>query len=259
MAHGAASMDSTVACPRIPPDSKLTFTWRIDNFLAFKDILETRKVFSKFFTVGGCDLRIGVYESFDTLCIYLESEAPAGGGDPQAGSFWVRYRIAALSQRAPETTEWKESSICTRAWNNSVLQFIKIPEMLGRSAIPRAALSASLGPLRACAAQSSRPASSHSGPRPCSPLPGTTASVSLAFAGPAPKGRSGVVVRGLWPADRTSAFAVVDLLAELSLFPSSLAFGPSWVKRLSREEELERGCGLRCSGVGLANVSLHSR
>jgi len=43
-------------------------------------------VFSKFFSAGGCDLRIGVSESFDTLCIYLESDqamAPSsssGGG-----------------------------------------------------------------------------------------------------------------------------------------------------------------------------------
>jgi hypothetical protein len=136
LAYSAASMDSAVACPRVPPGEKLTFTWRIDNFLAFKDILETRKIFSKFFTVGGCELRIGVYESFDTLCIYLESESQASS-DPQAGSFWVRYRIAAVSQRSPDKTEWKESSICTRAWNNSVLQFIKVPEMLNRCAARR--------------------------------------------------------------------------------------------------------------------------
>lgn len=35
------------------------FTWRVENFLAFKDIMETRKIFSKFFSAGGCDLRIG--------------------------------------------------------------------------------------------------------------------------------------------------------------------------------------------------------
>lgn len=131
LAHGAQAMDSAVLCPQIPPGRKLTFTWKIDNFLAFKEILETRKIFSKFFTVGGCDLRIGVYESFDTLCIYLESEAQSAG-DPQEGSFWVQYRIAAVSQKKPELTEWKESSICTRAWNNSVLQFIKVPDMLNR-------------------------------------------------------------------------------------------------------------------------------
>lgn len=36
-----------------------TFTWRVENFLAFKEIMETRKIFSKFFQAGGCELRIG--------------------------------------------------------------------------------------------------------------------------------------------------------------------------------------------------------
>lgn len=130
----ATAVDTAALCAQIPPGKKLTFTWKIDNFLAFKEILETRKIFSKFFTVGGCDLRIGVYESFDTLCIYLESEAQSAG-DPQEGSFWVQYRIAAVSQKKAELTEWKDSSICTRAWNNSVLQFIKVPDMLSRCAL----------------------------------------------------------------------------------------------------------------------------
>ena len=69
------------------------------------------------------------YESFDTLCIYLESENQATA-DPQDSSHWVRYRIAAVSQKQPHLTDWKESSICTRSWNNSVLQFIKVPDMM---------------------------------------------------------------------------------------------------------------------------------
>jgi MATH domain len=72
-AADAPGATTTVAA--IPPGKKLSFYWKIDNFLAFKEILETRKIFSKYITVGGCDLRIGVYESFDTLCIYLESES----------------------------------------------------------------------------------------------------------------------------------------------------------------------------------------
>ncbi len=125
------------------------FTWRIENFPAFRDILETRKIFSRYFPAGGVDLRIGVYESFDTLCIYLESadgvaaaaaannnnnnnnnNAAAGGGETTGeGSdrnFWVKYRIAVLNQKHPESTEWKESAICTKTWNNSVLQFLKV-------------------------------------------------------------------------------------------------------------------------------------
>eukprot|EP00899_Mesostigma_viride_P015066 jgi/Mesvir1/23560/Mv18256-RA.2 len=103
-----------------------TFTWKVENFLVFKEIMETRKIFSKYFQAGTCDLRIGVYESFDTLCIYLESDSLADA----ERNYWVRYRIAVLNQRHPDRTLWKESSICTRTWNNSVLQFMKVSDML---------------------------------------------------------------------------------------------------------------------------------
>ncbi|KAJ7566029.1 hypothetical protein O6H91_02G085600 [Diphasiastrum complanatum] len=105
-----------------------TFTWRVENFLAFKEIMETRKIFSKFFQAGGCELRIGVYESFDTLCIYLESDQSVGA-DPDR-NFWVRYRMAVVNQKHADRTVWKESSICTKTWNNSVLQFMKVSDMV---------------------------------------------------------------------------------------------------------------------------------
>ncbi|XP_062097660.1 uncharacterized protein LOC133803582 isoform X2 [Humulus lupulus] len=107
---------------------KSSFTWKVENFLAFKEIMETRKIFSKFFQAGGCELRIGVYESFDTICIYLESDQ-AVGSDPDK-NFWVRYRMAVINQKNPTKTVWKESSICTKTWNNSVLQFMKVSDML---------------------------------------------------------------------------------------------------------------------------------
>ena len=66
-----------------------------------------------------------MYESFDTLCIYLESDALAS---PER-NFWVKYRIAVVNQRHPDRTEWKDSAICTKTWNNSVLQFMKVPEL----------------------------------------------------------------------------------------------------------------------------------
>ncbi|XP_039117979.1 uncharacterized protein LOC120253823 [Dioscorea cayenensis subsp. rotundata] len=105
-----------------------SFTWKVENFLSFKEIMETRKIFSKFFQAGGCELRIGVYESFDTICIYLESDQSAGS-DPEK-NFWVRYRMAVVNQKNPAKTVWKESSICTKTWNNSVLQFMKVSDML---------------------------------------------------------------------------------------------------------------------------------
>ncbi|CAN4101659.1 unnamed protein product [Withania somnifera] len=39
---------------------KRSFTWKVENFLSFKEIMETRKIFSKYFQAGGCELRIGV-------------------------------------------------------------------------------------------------------------------------------------------------------------------------------------------------------
>ncbi|KAI3442168.1 uncharacterized protein J3R85_001486 [Psidium guajava] len=105
-----------------------SFTWKVENFMYFKDIMESRKIFSKFFQAGGCELRIGVYESFDTICIYLESDQSVGC-DPDK-NFWVKYRMAVVNQKNPAKTVWKESSICTKTWNNSVLQFMKVPDML---------------------------------------------------------------------------------------------------------------------------------
>lgn len=35
-----------------------SFTWKVENFLSFKDIMETRKIFSRFFQAGGCELRL---------------------------------------------------------------------------------------------------------------------------------------------------------------------------------------------------------
>lgn len=104
------------------------FTWRVENFLSFKEIMETRKIFSKFFQAGGCELRIGVYESFDTICIYLESDQSAAS-DPDK-NYWVQYRMAVVNQKNPAKTVWKESSICTKTWNNSVLQFMRVSDML---------------------------------------------------------------------------------------------------------------------------------
>jgi len=75
-----------------------------------------------------CSHDPGVYESFDTICIYLESDQ-AVGSDPDK-NFWVRYRMAVVNQKNPAKTVWKESSICTKTWNNSVLQFMKVSDML---------------------------------------------------------------------------------------------------------------------------------
>ncbi|KAK4800319.1 hypothetical protein SAY86_020806 [Trapa natans] len=38
--------------------------------------------------------------------------------------------MAIVNQKNPAKTIWKESSICTKTWNNSVLQFMKVSDML---------------------------------------------------------------------------------------------------------------------------------
>ncbi|KAG8381741.1 hypothetical protein BUALT_Bualt05G0004100 [Buddleja alternifolia] len=121
--------DSGNACSQSEKAGKRSsFTWKVENFLSFKEIMETRKIFSKFFQAGGCELRIGVYESFDTICIYLESDQSVGSDTEK--NFWVKYRMAIVNQKSPSKTVWKESSICTKTWNNSVLQFMKVSEIL---------------------------------------------------------------------------------------------------------------------------------
>lgn len=44
-----------------------SFTWKVENFLSFKEIMETRKIFSKFFQAGGCELRIGIQKFWNVL------------------------------------------------------------------------------------------------------------------------------------------------------------------------------------------------
>ena len=51
--------DSELSSSGSPVDKRSSFTWKVENFLSFKEIMETRKIFSKFFQAGGCELRIG--------------------------------------------------------------------------------------------------------------------------------------------------------------------------------------------------------
>ena len=157
------------------PTPVMSITWHIDNLSAFKDILETRKLFSKcgdplwaaacsacllvpaqgcslwqlhaypkpglfpprapsmwethhrlrrYVNLEGSELRLGVYESSSTLCVYLESDAL---GATLEHNLWVKFRVALLSGRGGGAPEWKQSAICTKTWNNSVLQFPKVP------------------------------------------------------------------------------------------------------------------------------------
>ena len=61
---------STCPPPAVPPADrsagpaaqgrKIKFTWRIENFMAFKEIMETRKIFSRWGSHGPIDLRFCV-------------------------------------------------------------------------------------------------------------------------------------------------------------------------------------------------------
>ncbi|BDA47782.1 probable MATH domain and coiled-coil domain-containing protein At3g at N-terminal half [Coccomyxa sp. Obi] len=112
--------------------TKVRFTWRLENFAAFRTILDSRKVFSRFFAAEGCKLRLGAYTSYSTLCTYLESDSTTAAG--QERNFWVKSRVAVLNQRHPERTQWKESAICTKTWNNSVLQLVQMDELMNPEA-----------------------------------------------------------------------------------------------------------------------------
>lgn len=53
-------MESSSAVSQVDKVGKRSsFTWKVENFISFKEIMETRKIFSKFFQAGGCELRIG--------------------------------------------------------------------------------------------------------------------------------------------------------------------------------------------------------
>ena len=59
--HSDNEMDSnSLGTETVMAVSRGTFTWKVENFFYFKEIMETRKIFSKFFQARGCELRIGV-------------------------------------------------------------------------------------------------------------------------------------------------------------------------------------------------------
>ncbi|WVZ05320.1 hypothetical protein V8G54_018666 [Vigna mungo] len=71
---------------------------------------------------------MGVHKTFDTICIYLESYEVVGSLPDK--DVWVRYKMAVVNQKDPAKTMSKELAICTKTWNNSVLQFMKVTDTL---------------------------------------------------------------------------------------------------------------------------------
>ncbi|CAK7345376.1 unnamed protein product [Dovyalis caffra] len=108
-------------------DSACSVTWKMENFLSFKEIIQSRRIFSKFFEVGGCKLRIEIYQSSASICAYL-------GSDPSIDNFWVSYRITMVNQNDPAKSLCKESSLCIKAYFNADLQLMKVSDMLDTDA-----------------------------------------------------------------------------------------------------------------------------
>ncbi|XP_061964039.1 uncharacterized protein LOC133688545 isoform X2 [Populus nigra] len=108
-------------------DNACSVTWKMENFLAFKEIMLSRRILSRFFEIGGCKLQIGIYQSSANICAYL-------GSDPLIDNFWVNYRITIVNQNDPAKSLCKESSLCTKAYFNADLQLMKVSDMLDTDA-----------------------------------------------------------------------------------------------------------------------------
>ena len=59
----------------------------------------------------GSELRLGVYESSSTLCVYLESDAV---GATLEHNLWVKFRVALLPAKHAGEPVWKQSAICNQ-------------------------------------------------------------------------------------------------------------------------------------------------
>ena len=117
--HLGQASDLPIACGSIPEGKKLCFTWRIDNFISFKEILETRKIFSKYFTIGGCELRIGVCASpvvslralllsinSRVFILYIVLE--------HLRAFWLKCLIVCIARLNTQTIV----RVCTLSWDS---------------------------------------------------------------------------------------------------------------------------------------------
>lgn len=162
MAYVKAATDAKLAIVTRSIDSKtgglqplpgegidVVYEWKVELFAAFKDVLETKKIYSRFFKVKeGIHLRLGVYESWETLCVYVESDGDSktngkkpnsngngtidsnnSDGSKHHGNHWVRYRVGLVNQKNSAKTVWKESTVCTKNWTSQVLQFMKIDKL----------------------------------------------------------------------------------------------------------------------------------
>ena len=60
--------------------------------------------------------------------MFLECD-PSAVSDPDK-NFWISYRIGIMNQKDHNRSLWKESSLCTKTWSSSILQFMKLADLL---------------------------------------------------------------------------------------------------------------------------------
>ncbi|XP_057967943.1 uncharacterized protein LOC131157650 [Malania oleifera] len=121
-------LDSSITgVPLIPDRKARAFEWKVENFLSFKGLMETQKIFSKYFQIGECEFRIGFRKSLDALCAYMECD-PSVVNDPDK-NFWVSYSLTLVNQKSPDRNVLAKASFFTRIGNSSV-EFMKVSDML---------------------------------------------------------------------------------------------------------------------------------
>jgi hypothetical protein len=68
------------AAPCHPPPCQAVFVWKVENFTAFKEIMETRKIFSRYFAAGGYALAARACVCVCVcVCVLRERELSFGG------------------------------------------------------------------------------------------------------------------------------------------------------------------------------------
>lgn len=78
------------------------FTWRVNNFSLFKEMIKTQKIMSPVFPAGECNLRISVYQSvvnsqeYISMCLESKETDKTMVSDR---SCWCLFRMSALNQK----------------------------------------------------------------------------------------------------------------------------------------------------------------
>lgn len=79
------------------------FTWKVQNFSLFKEMIKTQKIMSPVFPAGECNLRISVYQSVvngvEYLSMCLESKDTEKSSLVSDRSCWCLFRMSVLNQK----------------------------------------------------------------------------------------------------------------------------------------------------------------